>query len=1086
VTESGGIVTILFTDVVDSTEALSRLGDVRAEELRRSHFKNVRDVIAEHGGREIKTMGDGFMVVFASAVDAIHCAVGMQEAVSKEVGLRVGIHVGEPMREGDDYFGTPVVVASRLCGAAAGGQILTSDLVHALVGTRGEFTFHDAGFMALKGLEDPVAAWEIGWERPSSEALPLPAQLTAGERLPFVGRDDLIDELRLQWKKARDGHRALVMLAGEPGIGKTRLAVEFARECHDDGAITLFGHADEATLLPYQPFVEALHHVVRTAPTETLTDLVGANAVELSRLLPSLRDRLPGIAEPMRSDPDSERYRLFEAATELLAHLAQRAPIVLILDDLHWADRPSLLLLHHLFRSPTDMGVLVIGTYRDTDLDRRHPLAETLADLRRLVQFERMPVGGLGEDDLNRFIDLVTGREPPPGFARAVQDQTEGNPFFIGEVLRHLVESGAVSVVDGEWVPTVALEQLGIPEGVTEVIGRRLSRLSDDTNTALAVAAVAGRDFDLDLIERVTEFGEDRLLSAIEEAVTARLVVEVPSAANRFHFSHALVRETLYDELTTARRVRMHRRLGQALEALHEPDVEPVLSQLAYHWFESASAGDVDRAVDFCRRAGNRALGQLAYEEAAGHYERALQALDLTDTGNPATRCDLLLAVGDAQLRAGNTAESRSSYRTALELAASLDDADRFALAALGVAGPWEVGVSKSDVIAMLEDASRRLGDADSAVHARVLTRISMEQYFGDRGSVQAIARRALEMARRIEDKAVIGYALNAAFALADAIDNLEERLALTTEAVQIGLETNDADVEHWARTFRGFALLEWGDVAEFEREITRAEALNAKVRLPGIAWFLPMWRAMLATAQGRIADGEALAIEAITIAQQSEDLTPLQMFGVQLFAIRAEQGRLAEVESSIRSMVDEFPTIPAWRLGLALLLAENGQHDECRAELAVVCADGVAGIDHDANWTTSMALLAFTSFFVGVADYATEAYELLAPFEHRFVTIGQCADWYGSIARPLGELAAVAGDFDRAIRHFEYAIEADGSRGAARMEIRGSWELATVLLRRNGPGDRDRALRVIDDVLPRAESLGLTVVASRLRGLRE
>ncbi len=635
----GGIVTVLFTDVVNSTELLMQLGDERAETQRREHFKVLRDAVADHGGHEVKTMGDGIMVVFPSAVDAVRCATAIQRSTAaKGVDVRVGLHVGEPIRDEGDYFGTPVVIARRLCDAADGGQILTSDLVHALVGTRGEFSFHDAGFLALKGLTEPVAAWEVGWEAASTARLPLPAPLMAGERLPFVGRDNLLDELRVQWKKARDGHRALVMLAGEPGIGKTRLAAEFARQIHAEGAQVLFGHADEETLLPYQPFVEAFHHVVRHTTAGDLQTLIADNGAEMSRLLPALHDHLPGLPEPMRSEPDSERFRLFEAATEFTAALSAVAPVVLVLDDLHWADKPSLLLLHHLFHAPTDIGLLVVGTYRDTDLDRRHPLAETLADLRRLVQFERFAVGGLGEDDLTQFIDLVTGQEPPADFARAVLDQTEGNPFFIGEVLRHLIESGAISVIDGEWVPTVELEELGIPEGVKEVIGRRVTRLSEDANAVLAVAAVAGRDFDLDVLDRVCELGEDRLLSAIDEAVTARLVVELPGTVARFHFAHALVRETLYDELTTARRVRMHRRIAQILEELHGDSDHPPLAQLAYHWFESASAADAVVAVDYSRRAGAHTLSRLAYEEAVSHFERAIEALDLGETGDAATR----------------------------------------------------------------------------------------------------------------------------------------------------------------------------------------------------------------------------------------------------------------------------------------------------------------------------------------------------------------------------------------------------------------------------------------------------------------
>ncbi|HZN15837.1 MAG TPA: AAA family ATPase, partial [Acidimicrobiales bacterium] len=924
----GGIVTILFTDAVNSTELLGRLGDEQAEVLRKSHFSALRDVIGENGGHEVKSMGDGLMVVFASAVDAARCAVAIQRSTTaKGIEVRVGLHVGEPIRDEDDYFGTPVVVARRLCDAAAGGQILTSDLVHALVGTREEFTFHDAGFLALKGIAEPVAAWEVGWERPGTAGLPLPSALTAGERLPFVGRDALVDELRLQWKKAKDGHRALVMLAGEPGIGKTRLAAEFARLVHADGAQVLFGHSDEETLLPYQPFVEAFHHVVRHAAIDDLRALVADNGAELGRLLPALRERLEGLPEPMRSEPESERFRLFEAATDFTVALAASAPMVLVLDDLHWADKPTLLLLHHLFRAPTDMGLLVVGTYRDTDLDRRHPLSETLADLRRLVQFERVAVGGLHEDDLTEFIDLVTGQEPPPDFARVILDQTEGNPFFIGEVLRHLIESGAVSVVDGEWVPTVSIEQLGIPEGVKEVIGRRVSRLSDEANVALAAAAVAGRDFDLDVLEQVTELDEDRLLTAIDEAVTARLVVEVSGPTTRFHFAHALVRETLYDELTTARRVRMHRRIAQSLEALHGDDAEPPLAQLAYHWLESASAGDVDKAVNYATRAGKRAIAHLAYEEATGHFERALQALDLLDVDQAGTRCDALIDLADAHSRVGDKTGARATYQRAIDLARSLGDPQRFAWAAVGFAGDFEVGMMHPELVVLLDEARHMYGDVDSGDHARVLSRLSMEYYFAeDRGRLSVLAAGGLDMARRVGDRAAEGYALNMVFALHDGMDHVETRLELTSDALRIGQETNDANVEHWGRLFHGFALLEIGDLPAFERLVEEEEAFNATVRLPGIAWYAPLWRAALASMRGDLVESERLAIEALTLGQAAEDPVSLQMFGVQFYAIRREQGRTEEVEPSVRGMIESFPAIPAWRTGLALLLAEQGR----------------------------------------------------------------------------------------------------------------------------------------------------------------
>ena len=1084
----GGIVTLLFTDVVNSTELLARLGDDRADAVRRSHFVALREAIAEHNGREVKTMGDGFMVVFASAVDALGCAVAIQQAASsREVEVRVGLHVGEPTRDGDDYFGTPVVVASRLCDAAAGGQILTSDLVRALVGTRGDFGFHDAGYLALKGLTEPVAAWEVAWQPLRSDAPALPASLLAGERLAFVGRNEHLHELRLQFKKAQDGHRALVMLAGEPGIGKTRLASEFAQVAHDEGALVLFGHSDEETLLPYQPFVEALQHVVHSVPAEELVRLLGPSAGELARLVPALHDALPGLSEPMRSDPDSERYRLFEATAGFFVALAEEAPVVLVLDDLHWADKPSLLLLQHLYRAATDFGLLIVGTYRDTDLDRRHPLASTLADLRRIVPFTRLALSGLGEQDLTAFIDLTTGQEPPPGFAAAIQDQTEGNPFFIGEILRHLIESGAVSVVDGEWTSAIDIDALGIPEGVTEVIGRRLSRLSDEANAVLAAAAVAGRDFDLDVLERVTEIDEDRLLSALDEAVTARLVVEVPGPAGRFHFAHALVRETLYDELSTARRVRMHRRVAQALEGAVATGAESPFAQLAHHWFEAASAGDVDKVVEYSLQAGQSALAQLAYEEAATNFERALQALDLSDEADDATRCELLLLLGDAQDRMAEVTASQATFERAAVVARGLDDTDLFVRAALGRAGVLIPGAVDRVALALLQEADHRLGDNDSAAHVRVLARWSLELYFTDaheRERVQPLADRALAMARRVGDPAALGYALNSAFMADDHYDDVDRRIDMTTETLAIAQQTNDATLTHWARLWLNIALLGKGDVTGFAAQIDAEEELAQTVKLPAIAWYVPLWRATNALIRGDLVAAERLALEALTLGQDANDETSLQMFGVQLYTVRLEQGRLDEVESTIVGMVEQFPSIPAWRVAQAMLTAELGRLDEARDHLEVVARDGFAMLPRDVNWIVAMALIARTALLLREWEHADEAYESLLPFEHLFVVIGQAAEWYGSAARCLGELATAAGRYDEAIPHFERAIEADGQRGAQRFMLHAKWGMATALLRRGQPGDRDRATALIEEAEPEADRRGLVALTRRLRGL--
>ncbi|MHB8466066.1 MAG: ATP-binding protein [Acidimicrobiales bacterium] len=1084
----GGIVTILFTDVVGSTETLGRVGEVAANALRQDHFTTLRASIAEHRGEEIKNLGDGLMVVFASAIDAVACAVAMQEATARTAAkIRVGLDVGEPFREGGDYFGTPVVVASRLCAAATVGQILASDLVRALASTRASATFHDAGYLALKGIAEPVAAWEVAWEVPASPSqLPLPAALGTGNRVPFVGRQRELDQLLVDWKAARDGRRTVSLLAGEPGIGKTRLAAELAAHAHEHGGVVLFGRCDEEPLTPYQPFVEALDHVIRHVSADELEALLGDTAPELVRLIPNLHERLPGITEAMRSEAETERYRVFEAVRSFLTALVRSTPLLLVLDDLHWADKPTLLLLQHLLRPGEELALHIVGTYRDTDLDRRHPLAATLADLRRQVGFERIALGGLVESDIDDFLDLITGQDAPPGFARLLKDQTEGNPFFIGEVLRHLVESGAVSVVDGQWTAGGGVDALPIPEGVKEVIGRRLTRLSDEANQILGVAAVLGRDFDLDVLLRVADVDEESALTALDAAVGARLVVERVETMGQYHFVHALVRETLYEELSSARRSRLHRRAAVTLDELHGSDAQPPLAQLAYHYAEAAQAGDVDKAVAYARRAGQAALDVVAYEEAAGHFERALQVLDLAEGTDGKLRGELLISLGDARYRAGDRGAAQASFDGALTLARTASDADQFARAALGWTGEWEPGTVRPEVVAHLEEALERLPASDSVIRAEVLGKLSQERYFDDDPTrARELATEAEAMARRVDDPTALAIALGAGMANYVPMQDTERWVAKLAEAVELAARGNDASAVNRARTALMWNLLELGDVARFDAELEVTEAFATALRAPVYAWAVPMWRATRAIMAGQLTRGEELSVEAVTIGQQCDSAASLQMFGVQFYSIRREQGRLAETESGVRSMVEQYPAVPAWRTALALVLAETGRPDEARAELRPVAEVGVANIRRDGNWPIGISLLADVWDALGEPDpEASVAYELFLPFAHRFVNVGNAADSYGSVHRTLGVFATLVERYDAAERHFLAGIDADARTDGQRCVVRGQWQYAKMLVRRGAAGDRERADGIAEDGLATAERLGLTAAAERLRAI--
>ena len=689
-----GLVTILFTDLVGSTELASDLGDVAADELRRHHFADLREAIAATGGTEVKTIGDAVMVSYKGAADALAGGVAMQRAVERRnrgleqrpLEMRVGVSAGDATFEDGDWFGTPVVEASRLCGAAAGGQILVSDLVRALAGSRCEFTVDPIGTRELKGLPAPIAVCDVDWRVPHDSTLvPLPTFVDTAPSFPFAGRSEAFETLLLAWKETLEGARRAVLVSGEPGIGKTRLVSELVRHAHEAGTSILWGRCDEELGAPFEPFAEALRHYASCVPVERLRAELGPLGGELTRMLPDLVARVPGLAAPVPADPETERHRLFEAVSDFLAEMSHTDPVILVLDDVHWADKPSLLLLRHVLRSGSPMRLLVLATYRDTDLDRTHPLAEVLADLRREAGVARLDLVGLDASEVTALMEATAGHdldEPAIGLARAVQHETQGNPFFVGEVLRHLAESGAIVQRDGRWTSDRTLEEVGLPEGIREVVGRRLSRLSEAANRALAVAAVIGAQFDLATIEAAGGPAGDELFDALDQAVQHSIVREVPGAFGRYTFAHALVRSALYEELTTNRRVRMHWQVGLALEARDAHRADARLDELAYHFAEGALAGDPLKAVDYGRRAGERADAELAFESAARHYDRALGALELVDAPDPLVRCDLQIALATALYNAGDERRREAAFAAAAS-ARAIGDGERLGRAAM-------------------------------------------------------------------------------------------------------------------------------------------------------------------------------------------------------------------------------------------------------------------------------------------------------------------------------------------------------------------------------------------------------------------
>ena len=1093
---AGGLVTLLFTDVVGSTELMSRLGDEDFDARRRAHFGLLREAVAHAGGTEVKTLGDGLMAEFFSAVDALGCAVAIQQAVARHnrrsgnaaLGVRVGVHVGEAVREDDDLFGLAVVVTKRLCDSAEASQIRASRLVADLVGARGGFDFEDLGLLDLKGLPQPTAACTVGWSEQAS--LALPADLARARDGAFVGRDQELELLRATWQRALAG-RQVTLIAGEPGIGKTTLAARAAIEAWAQGAVVLFGRCDEESLVPFQPFVEAIAHYVESTPGEELRRTLGDQAADLTLLVPNLARRLPELANVGPSGNDTDRYRIFEAVSGLFGALGANAPLVVVIDDLHWADRPTLQLLTHVVRACGDVPLFVVGTYRDTDLVRTHPMAETLVDLRKADLIERVVLRGLSPDEVVRMVAGQADPEPADrAFGVALWEQTEGSPLFLREILRHLSETGAITMgSDGRWLATKRVEQLGIPEGVKEVIGRRLTRMSEQANLALRTGSVLGRELRLDVLEWVTEVGTEGLLDALEEATAAGVVAEVASAPGRWTFTHALVRHALYEELSLTRRVRLHQRVGEALEALAPTSPGPHLAELAFHFSQAAVAGGADKAIDYGRRAGEHALSLAGYEEAARHFAAALEVAE--DAGaDRDTRADLLLAQGGAERRSGDPRRARATFERVVAIVGSTDP-ERLARAAIGYAGGvnlrfWtQVGVADPRCIELLEGALGALGSDATELRAQTLGALAQELQWspGAQQRRDELSAEAVDIARRNGDDATLASVLLARNLAIASPEHFKELLSNAEESLRLAGELGDGQLKAWALAHTFLARVWLGDLDRAADLLDVGRRAAVSVKEPA-AFLWDGAQGCLALAEGRFADSEVLLRRSFAAGQMLRDPNAFLTFGASMALLRVYQGRTAELAGTVTAMMTSMPGIgDSAPITRAMMLSRLGMADQARDQLEWIDPRDEKSVPHNVLFLGVLQVLAEACALAGDRAKAKVVYELMAPHEDLEAVIG----WLqlGPVTLGLACAAAACGRFDVAESHFEAALATVRARGWKSFVAETEFHYAPMLAERGGPGDRERSLAMAEEMIAIATEIGMADHLATGRTLR-
>ena len=649
-------------------------------------------------------------------------------------------------------------------------------------------------------------------------------------------------------------------------------------------------------------------------------------------------------------------------------------------------------------------------------------------------------------------------------------NETEGNPFFVEEVLFHLAESGAIRQENGVWVATVAPEQMGIPEGVREVIGRRLSRLPDDANQALAVAAVIGREFDLDVLASIVERSSDDLFETMEDAVRARIVTEAQQGLDRYRFAHALIRETLYDELSSGRKLRLHRKVAAALEAKLGDDVESHLATLAYHLVEAAPGGDVDRAIDYASRAGARAMEALAYEEAALNYRRALQAFEFRDPADPVRHADLLIELAEATRCSGDLPGGRALNEQAVVEARASRDRECFARAAIAIAGyQWE----QVDPIRLsaLTDALAGLAEGDSELRTRALARFALSGEL-DPSQRLELADMAIAMARRLDDQRLLLEVLQTTFPSMWSPATVGRRREVVNE-MRVLVEATGAvqaavDIEVWDIV----GYLETGDLTRLDQAVANYMQLAEASHHPIFLYWAEIIRAMRLITSGDIEEGERTALAAYQFGERIGTPVALNFFGAQLYPIRREQGRLAEMEPLVQDLVDRYPGIPSWRCALANLYAEIGDRDKAAEHYNVIAAMNFE-LPFDQAWIIGVALLADTAGFLGDLDGAEKLHAMLSPYADHIVDVAGLLDAYGSVRRSLGVLATVLGRFDEAEDHFERALLKNrelGDRWLVHTEI----DFARMLLARAATGDSERAKALLDDAVAIGTSRGL------------
>ena len=1103
-------ITALFADIKGSTELEQDLDPEDARAIVDPALKLMIDAVHRYDGYVVQSTGDGIFAMFGAPLAhedhpqrGLYAALRMQEdlrryaATLRELGrapieIRIGVNTGEVVvraiqtAAGHAEY-TPIGhtnnLASRMQTVAATGTIAATDDTRKLC--EGYFTFRSIGPTLVKGLSEAVNVHEV------TGLGPLRTRLQASARRGlsrFVGREAELTQVKRALELAKGGRGQIVAAVGEAGVGKSRLFFEF-QAVGQPGCLVLetlsVSHGKASAYLPLIDLLKGYFAITPEDDARKRREKIAGKILILDR---ALEDTLPyfftllevaeGDDQLARLDPELRRRRTLDAIKRLLLRESLNQPLIVIFEDLHWLDEGSRALLNLLADSIGTARLLMLLNYRPE-------FTHNWGNKTYYTQLRLDPLGvESGEQMLQALLNDSHDLAP---LKRLIIEKTEGNPFFMEEIVQALFEQGALSR-NGSITLAKSLSTIQIPSTVQAVLASRIDRLPPDQKDLLQTLAVIGKEFPFRLVREVSGKSDDDLERLLSDLQLAEFIYEQAAVSDiAYVFKHALSQQVASGSTLLERRRVLHGRVASVLEAQFPEMVETQPELIAHHYTEAGLGAD---AVPYWHRAGERALQRWANLEAINHLKKGLELLGAI-AGAPerdrppdeAQRCSLLLILGEAQSNAGEFLEARETLLRAAQVAQALGSTESLGRAALQLVHmTFMVGLPAPEAVRLLQEALPRLGPEDSPLKARTLG--GLARYLGVTGEQEkamVYAPQAVAMARRLGDPELVAYSLLGMFFTLMGPEHAEQRLAIATEMLDLAKAANATTEQSNGLFFRTYCLLELGDLAEAEAELDAFGRVGEEMNLPFCLSLTAMLRAMRALMLGRFEDSERLAQQALAIGQRLQTETAAGVFGIQMFALRREQGRLKEVESVVRVFLQQHSAAAAWRPGLAVIYSELGLTTDARAEFENLAQHDFADLPRDAVWMGTMSYLADVCTFLGDRARADTLYQILLPFAGHNVVVGNGAACYGALSRYLGALAATLERWDDAARHFEDALAMNARMDARPWLAHTQEQYAAMLLARRESGDREKGSALLDAALGTAHELGMHALEERV-----